>query len=140
MALRHPLATTFAAASFLVAAQLFSTPASAQEARGERYRMTLSMEDYFEGERAAGYVFLGEGLVSIGTSAFLFTRGDPMSRGAGFPVVIIGALEAAVGLGLAVRTSGQIAERKRWIGSDPAAFQRDEKKRMERVIRQFVFL
>jgi len=136
MALRNRLAILTAASVLLSS----SASASAQPARGERYRMTLSMEDYFEGERAAGYVFLGEGLVSAGTSAFLFTRGDAMSRGAGYPVAVIGGLEAIVGLALAIRTSGQIAERKRAIASDPASFQRDEKKRMERVIRQFVVL
>lgn len=140
MALRHPRVPLLAVAPLLAAGLLVSRTASAQPARGERYRMTLSMEDYFEGERAAGYAFLGEGIVSVGTSAFLFTRGDEMSRGAAYPVAVIGALEAVVGLALALRTSGQIAERRQWIANDPAAFQQNERKRMERVIKQFVFL
>jgi hypothetical protein len=125
----------------LVAAALLVSPsASAQQARGERDRMTHSMEDYFEGERAAGYVFFGQGLVSLGTSAFLFTRGNDMSRGAAYPVGIVGVLETAVGLVLAARTSKQIDERRQQIAKDPATFRSAEEKRMNRVIRQFVFL
>jgi hypothetical protein len=123
-----------------VASVLVSPSVSAQQAHGERDRMTQSMEDYFEGERAAGYVFFGQGLVSVGTSAFLFTRRDEMSRGAAFPVVIFGGLESIVGLALMIRTSKQIAERRQQIATDPATFQRDEQKRMNRVIRQFVLL
>jgi len=149
MAPRHAFASITAGAALVAAsllcsanasAQLAAPPPQQQPARGERHRMTLSMEDYFEGERAAGYVFLGEGLVSAGTSAFLFTRGDEMSRGAAYPVAVIGGLEAAVGLILSVRTSGQIAERRRWIAKDPAGFQRAERARMGRVLRQFAWL
>jgi hypothetical protein len=129
-------------ASFIlaVAGFLVCATATAQQASAERDRMTRSMEDYFEGERSAGAVFLGEGLVSMGTSAFLFTRHDEMSRGAAYPVAIIGTLEAVVGLGLTIRTSKQVAERKAQIALAPAKFQQDERKRMQRVIRQFVFL
>jgi hypothetical protein len=102
--------------------------------------MTLSMEDYFEGERSASFVFFGHGLTSIGTSVFLFTRKDDMSRGAAYPPVIVGALEATVGLALMIRTSKQIAERRQLIASHPEKFRQDEQKRMRRVIRQFVAL
>jgi predicted transcriptional regulator len=121
-----------------LASMLISPSASAQQVRGDQ--MTRLMEEYFEGERSAGYVFFGQGLVSIGTSAFLFTRNDDMSRGAAYPVVVVGALEATVGLALMLRTSKQIAERRKQIATEPATFRRDEQKRMTRVIRQFVFL
>jgi hypothetical protein len=150
MAPRHPFATVLPAAA-LVAASLFGSaeasaqvpplsPAQAPPVRGERYRMTLSMEDYFEGERAAGYVFLGAGVLSLGTSAFLFTRGDEMSRGAAFPVAAFGAIDAAVGLVLLVRTSAHIAQRRRSIANDPTSFQRAERARMAGVLRQFTWL
>lgn len=119
---------------------LIAPSAFAQQAQGERVQMTRAMGDYFEGERAAGAVFFGQGLVSIGTSVFLFTRHDDMSRGAAYPVVIVGGLEATVGLALLIRTSKQIAERRKQIATEPAAFQREEQKRMKRVIGQFVFL
>jgi hypothetical protein len=137
------------AGAALAAASLFgSAQASAQlpplspaqPARDERYRMTLSMEDYFEGERAAGWVFLGAGLLSAGTSAFLFTRGDEVSRGAAYPAAVFGAIDAAVGLLLVVRTSSKIAERRRWIANDPADFQRAERARMAGVLRTFTWL
>lgn len=126
----------------LLALATLLVPAStwAQQAQVGRDRMTLSMEDYFEGERAAGAVFFGEGLVSIGTSAFLFTRHDDMSRGAAYPVVVVGALEATIGLALMIRTSKQIAERRKQIATEPAKFRQDEQKRMKRVIGQFVVL
>ncbi len=119
---------------------LVSPSVAAQQAHSERQQMTRAMEDYFEGERSAGTVFFGQGLISMGTSAFLFTRGDEMSRGAAYPVAIVGTLEAVVGLGLAIRTSKQITERRAQISTAPAQFQRDEQKRMQRVIRQFVIL
>lgn len=131
---------TIASLVLSLAGCLVCATATAQQAHAERDRMTRSMEDYFEGERSAGAVFLGEGLVSMGTSVFLFTRHDEMSRGAAYPVAIVGTLEAVVGLGLAIRTSKQIAERRAQISNAPAKFQQDERKRMQRVIRQFVFL
>lgn len=137
---RRSIPRTLAALVTLVAGVFVSASASAQEVRGERYRMTQSMEDYFEGERSAGAVFFGQGLVSIGTSAFLFTRRDDMSQGAAYPAVIVGTLEATVGLALLIRTSKQIAERRQQIATEPAKFQQDEQKRMHRVIRQFLLL
>lgn len=134
------IVTIFGFLVFVLASVLGSASASAQEIRPERIRMTQSMEDYFEGERAAGAVFFGEGLVSIGTSVFLFTRRDDMSRGAAYPAVIVGALEATVGLALLVRTTKQIAERRKQIATEPAKFRQDEQQRMRRVIRQFVVL
>lgn len=134
------IAPPLVAASLALATILLPTSAFAQQVHVEQDRMTRSMEDYFEGERAAGYVFFGQGLVSIGTSAFLFTRQNDMSRGAAYPVVVVGALEATVGLALMIRTSKQIAERRKQIATEPAKFRQDEQKRMKRVIGQFVFL
>lgn len=134
------IAPPLIAASVALSTILLPTLASAQQVHVEQDRMNRSMEDYFEGERAAGYVFFGQGLVSMGTSAFLFTRQNDMSRGAAYPVVVVGALEATVGLALMIRTSKQIAERRKQIAAEPAKFRQDEQKRMKRVIGQFVFL
>jgi hypothetical protein len=140
MSCRRLMTSMLAALPLGLASILVSPSAFAQQIGVNRDRMTLSMEDYFEGERSAGYVFFGQGLVSIGTSAFLFTRNDEMSRGAAYPAAIVGALEATVGLALMLRTTKQIAERRKQISTDPTTFQRDEQNRVNRVIRQFVFL
>ena len=140
MVSRSFLITTLVGPAFVLTSLLLSPAASAQEVRVEQERMTRAMEDYFEGERAAGYVFFGQGLVSLGTSAFLFTRHDDMSRGAAYPVVVVGALEATVGLALMIRTSKQIAERRKQIATESAKYRQEEQKRMNRVIGQFVFL
>ncbi len=134
------IAPPLIATSLALSTILLPTSASAQQVHVEQDRMNRSMEDYFEGERAAGYVFFGQGLVSVGTSAFLFTRQNDMSRGAAYPVVVVGALEATVGLALMIRTSKQIAVRRRQIAAEPVKFRQDEQKRMNRVIGQFVFL
>lgn len=138
---RHPFALqTLVATSIALATILGTSSASAQKVELGRTQMMRSMEDYFEGERAAGYVFFGHGLVSVGTGLFLFTRKDDMSRGAAYPPMVVGVLETSVGLGLMMRTSKQIAERRQQITNNPEKFRQEEEKRMKRVIGQFVFL
>ena len=103
------------ATSALASSVFVSASASAQQARGERDRMTQSMEDYFEGERSAGYVFFGQGLVSVGTSAFLFTRHNEMSRGAAYPVVIFGGLGSLEGAMIGALIVGLLDAYGRWL-------------------------
>jgi hypothetical protein len=110
--------------------------ALAQESPSDRQRMTRQMEDYFAGEKAQAYVFLGAGLAALGTGAFLYSRGET-ARGASYPVLAIGLLQAAVGTGLILRTDGQVLERRLRIDQDAAGFQRDEQERMEGVMSRF---
>jgi hypothetical protein len=126
-----PTALVFAA-TYLSPSQVF-----AHGSGSEQQRMTHQMEDYFGGEKAQAYVFLGMGVAALGAGAFLYSRTDRMARGASYPVLAIGLLQAAVGTGLILRTDGQIAERRIRIDQDLAGFRRDERERMEGVMSRF---
>jgi hypothetical protein len=126
-----PTAVLFAA-TCLLPAQAFS-----QESAPEQQLLTHQVKDYFGGEKAQAYVFLGAGVAALGTGAFLFSRDGRVARGASYPVLAIGLLQAAVGTGLILRTDGQVAERERRIAHDAAGFQRDELARMEGVMSRF---
>lgn len=122
-----------ALAAFCLAPKTALAQADPLDTRAMMARMT----EYFEGERQQSYVFLGYGLGALGVGAYLVTRDDPIARGAGYPTLAFGLLQTLVGASLAVRTSGQIADRQRRLADDPAGFARDERTRMKGVMARF---
>lgn len=126
--------STVALAALCLAPKTSFAQADPLDARAMMARTT----EYFEGERQQSYVFLGYGVGALGVGTYLVTRDDPVARGAGYPTLTFGLFQALVGASLAVRTGGQIADRRRRLADDPAGFARDERARMEGVMDRFV--
>jgi hypothetical protein len=124
----------------VLAVVLATTPAHAQAMSGSDPVMSRVMEEYFAAEKTQAAVFLGVGLAGIGTSAYLFTTGDPLARGASVPVLVISLFEVVAGTGVLLRTSAQVADLRLQLERDPAGFRAAEQERMEGVMTRFTFV
>ena len=100
-----------------------SRPAAAQEGvRGERYRMRLQIEENYTAERDGAFVISMQGLVSVGASLVLFSHGDPMSRGAAWPLAIGGGLGAAFGLAQMAYLNNNLVTLRKDLAENPTMF------------------
>jgi hypothetical protein len=128
-----------AAAVALAAGLAVTTPAEAQSEPGIA-RMTADMHTYFDGEKHAGPVFFGAGLLGVGAGTGMVIRGGDIVRGAGFPLIGIGLVQSIVGATLLLRTDTQVARLDAQLAKDPAAFKRDESKRIDGVNKSLYLL
>ena len=127
---------TFVATIFAVLSSAVPAPASAQVDG-----MRADMHDYFGGETAEAWVFLGVGALALGGAAYGFGfSDDPYLEGAGWPVGIVGLIQVAAGLVLLARTPGQVGDLDAQLDTDPAGYRTDELTRMETVNDQFDLL
>jgi hypothetical protein len=94
---------------------------------------------YFDGEKLAGVVLAFIGSVALAAGWWL-RRGEADYRGMFWPVVLIGALQFAVGVGLYARTDPQVAELRNTLRREPEALRAREVTRMQRVQRSFVWI
>jgi hypothetical protein len=114
----------------------FASPSAADETP-----IQTAMHDYFAGELREGWVFAGFGAAGVGGGALAaFAAKDDFYRGAGWPVLAIGAIQLAAGVVLLFRTSRQIEERDRLLATAPRSFYELERPRMEKVRREFGLL
>ncbi len=90
---------------------------------------------YFEGEKAAGLTLAVVGLVAVAWAALVRRGGD--WRGMFWPLVVMGALQLAVGVGLYAKTDRQVEGLHAQLASNPQGFYAAEVPRMERVQRNF---
>lgn len=123
-------AAVLAAVAGLAVAQ----PAQAQsEPAVSRAQMAVDMHTYFGGEKGAGPLFFGTGLLGVGAGTGMVLRGGDIVQGAGFPLIGIGLVQSIVGASLILGTNKKVASLDAQLAKDPAGFKRDESKRMEGV-------
>jgi hypothetical protein len=101
--------------------------------------MTGAVRQYFEGERAGGFGFLGAGLIHLGAASYLFTRDETVPHSASYPLFVTGAAQLLVGILVTPAASGKIRDSEARINAGPAAFQREELERMQGVADRFVW-
>jgi hypothetical protein len=94
---------------------------------------------YYGGERASAYFVLGFGLASAGAGGYLVTRHDDFSRGLGWPLLSLGAIELLGGIGYAFTVSHEIAHYQAALATDPKAFRDEELAHIEGTTRRFGF-
>jgi hypothetical protein len=84
------------------------------------------IDEYFAGEMRESFVFMGAGAASVGTGLGLLLEHGDVGRPMSVPLLLFGVVELVLGVGLAVRTPGQVralkadldrgAEAKRMLG------------------------
>jgi hypothetical protein len=135
------LGRAWTVAHILVGAALcLSGVARADTLTPEKQVMTVAMRQYFEGERAGGFAFLGGGLIHLGAASYLVTQDATVARNASYPLFVTGALQLIVGIAVTPAVSGQIRDREARINADPAAFRREELDRLQGVDTTFAWL
>lgn len=82
--------------------------------------------DYYDGERNSAYVAGSLGAAGVGAGAWLLTRKTDFGRGAGYPLLALGALEVIGGLSYAITVGKSKSHWLDTLAHDPAAFQREE--------------
>jgi hypothetical protein len=127
---------TFAIAALLLAASAAPAPAAAQVET-----MRGQMHDFFDGEVAGSWLWLGEGLAVSGAAAatllFYDGEGEDFWRGASIPVLVIGIVQAATGASILLRTPGWVERFDDQLDTDPAGYRAEELERMERINFQY---
>lgn len=97
-----------------------------------------AMDDWFTGERNEAFVFLGLGVVSTGTGAYLLTRDTDFGRGAGYTAIGFGAVEMIFATTYTLGLAPKHDELKDDLAQDPVKFRRDELDRMNAIADRFV--
>jgi hypothetical protein len=99
--------------------------------------MDLELKEYFAGEMSESYAWAGLGVVGLATSIPLFATNDRIGRPFSVPVMALSLVQLALGIGLWVRTPGQVKRLSAQLAEDPAAFAVAERARMAGVNRGF---
>jgi len=117
----------------------FVTSTLASSAWADSASVERAMDDWFQGERNEGYVFMGLGAMSAGVGGYLLTRDDDFSRGAAYSALGLGVLELAFSTTYLLSLPGLHDELRDDLARDPVRFQRDESERMRGISRRFVW-
>jgi hypothetical protein len=88
--------------------------------------MDADVADYYNGERNSAYVAGSLGLTSVGVGSYLLMQKTDFGRGAGWPLVTLGALEAIGAISYAIDVTGKKQHYLDLYARDKAAFQREE--------------
>lgn len=97
------------------------------------------MHQYFRGEKLEAWFFilpLGVTLIGFGVTALRVERGG-FAWGVAVPAILFGLVLVGTGLGVGLRTDGQVAGLERGFGESPAAFVHNELPRMKKVNANF---
>jgi hypothetical protein len=116
-----------------VTALLFSRDARADDLSG-------AMHSYFEGEKQSGFLWGSVGIVAMSTGGYLLTRKTPITRGAAYPLLAVGAIQTILGGALLLGTDARVRKLDDKMAASPAAFRDEELTRMRGVNRTFVIL
>jgi hypothetical protein len=101
--------------------------------------MEQALTTYFEGEKTAGLMLAGIGVVGLVAAAVLYPARYDL-RALSITVAACALVELAIGVGLFLKTPSQIARLEGELHTDTAAFYAAETPRMERVQRTFMIL
>jgi hypothetical protein len=116
-------------------------PAEAQSGPPlDNAQMAGAMHTYFDGERGAGPLFFGAGLLGVGAGTVMALKGGDITRGAGFPMIGLGLVQGIVGSTLLLGTKKRVATLDAELAKDPAAWKRNESKRMDGVNKSLIAL
>jgi hypothetical protein len=100
-------------------------------------QMSRRMHDYFGGELNLATTAFGLSAGSGYAGGVLLAHATDASRAAAVPVLTVGLVELAIGVGLFLRTPGQVRELDALIANDPERYAREEGARMEGVVDRF---
>lgn len=92
---------------------------------------------YYRGERISAFMVLGLGVAGIGTGIPLLLQDDDFARGAGWTLLIVGALQAIGSVIYAVEVTGLMEHYGAALERDPAAFKEEETEHMAGTIDRF---
>jgi drug/metabolite transporter (DMT)-like permease len=101
--------------------------------------MNEALSTYFAGEKNGGLVLVGMGVV-MAIAAVLFFPARHDLRTFAITVGVWSALELAVGIGLFLKTDGQLSGLQQLLSADRAALLASETPRMELVQRNFALI
>jgi hypothetical protein len=97
---------------------------------------SVELAEYFTAERQGGFLLVALALAGFSFAAFLwFTRSAFLAMA--WPLVILGAFQIVVGLGVALRTPGQVTSLEQGLRTSRLATASAEAQRMSRVNRTF---
>jgi hypothetical protein len=100
---------------------------------------TTALHQYFNGETQAGYLVAAIGVASVCLAFYLLIVRSPLKAMA-WPLIVLGIGEAAVGVGLVMRTGPQLAALEAGFHQEPQASAAGELQRIGRVNRSFRIL
>jgi hypothetical protein len=121
----------------LVCALAWSTTARAQDA--SRDAVEQDMRGYYAGERNSAYVIGGTGALAAGAGAYLVTRDTEFARGLGWPLVVMGGLEALGAVFYAFQVSAETDHYASVLARDPTAYRAEEIDHIQGTSKRFVF-
>lgn len=113
-------------------------------ARGHMYQEQLGPElhAYFDGEKQGGIGFATVGLIALVAVALLWRFGPAHYAALKWPLLVVGLVELGAGLGVYLRTDGQVAKLESEISrrdTSSAAVQA-ETTRMQKVMTSFAII
>jgi hypothetical protein len=91
---------------------------------------------YFEGEKLAASLALLLGVLSLGFAVWLYRSASPF-RAMLIPLGLVGLVQIGIGVGLHVRTPGQVAALESGMTSDRPTTRNKELERMQKVMQSF---
>ena len=118
---------------------LFALPARADDGPASRSEIAHDLRIYYGGERASAYFVLAFGAASAGAGAYLLTRKTDFSRGMGWPLLGLGAVELIGGISYAFTVDAEVAHYEAALARDPKAFRDEELAHIEGTTRRFVY-
>jgi hypothetical protein len=104
-----------------------------------RVEMGDDLLAYYGSERTTGYLFAAVGVASAVAGTVLVTRSEDFSRGLGWSVLSLGALELLGGAFYVLQVGGEIDHYTKLLGSDPPAFKTEEALHIHGTTSRFVF-
>src|SRR5579883_2479930 len=126
----------------LVAAALaggaFLAASSRAKAEPPREDIDGDLRDYYGGERTSAWVVLGIGVPAAVAGGVLAAQPGDFSRGLGWPMLTMGAVEAIGAVFYAVRVGGEIDHYESLLARDPAAYRAEELDHIEGTTSRFV--
>ena len=96
----------------------------------------IELTEYFAAERQGGFVLVAMALAGFGFAFFLWIARSSFVAMA-WPLVILGVLQIAIGLTVALRTPGQVATLEQGMANARAATVASETARMQKVNANF---
>jgi hypothetical protein len=106
----------------------------------ERHNAAMApLYDYFAGERAAGALAAGLGVVSLAFAIWLYKSASPF-RAMIYPVALVGIAQLAIGVGLWLKTPPQVAALESGLAAQPLDARAKETERMEKVQTNFAWI
>jgi hypothetical protein len=99
-----------------------------------------AMHSYFEGEKQSGFLWGSVGVLAMSSGGYLLTRKTPVTRGAAYPLLAVGAIQTILGGALLLGTDSRVRKLDEKLAANPSSFRNEELTRMRGVNRTFVIL